>query len=442
MAPSDEHEHGNQIQDDLLREEQSANAENRSDKSTGSRDSSTTPANHVTAPQSKYGVSFGEGQAPIHIGDHIGDRVYEFDQEDFRRILKEELWSTEYRQDAEVMRTILREELRLPNKNYAATVNSGLNALSELLRDPAVFRSATAFRVDFESVCDRIATISQLKNLHDLLHTIEVGCYKLMSQDADAFPDNRVVAQDMAMHHIDFQTQLMRIQLVCDYSSTCLNDVIWVSSLRNAEQQLDEAVATLSGQKLKQALHQIYRVIANQPSRINTQLTSSARVLRLSELTKSLSSIKIQLSNSDVDAQKVEIFGQGITALVDLDNRLTSLVTIHDYWQLMDTELRAVEADLSQSFAFLETAWPDIQNRFKPVFEGAQDDWVVLFEKDTQNLGAAITENNPAEMRQCFRLYRRRTLARFYEVDFTLKLLCDELSKVGEKLAAVLEVLS
>ena len=385
----------------------------------------------------KYGVNLGEGQAPIH----IGDRIYGLDAETLRRILKEELWSTEYRTDLGVIRTILREELRLMKKEYGATVNLGLNALAELLQSPAVLRSVTAFQVDFKSARDRIAVISQLKDLHDLLHTIEVSCYQLIVREAEAFPDDSTAASNLSLHHLDFQDLVLTIQSVCQQDDFCISDVSWVSSLVDAEQLLGEAIATLDRVKIKTAIYQIRRVISSQPTRINTQMSEAAKVLRLSELIESMAAIQKKLSTVEVDVQNLEMFGQSIAALADLDKRLAILVISHDYWQAMDMELRVVEGDLQHSLDALEAAWPDIKSRFKPLFDGQQDKWTLLFEMDSENLDTALSENNPAKVRQCFRLYRRRAVARFYKVDSTLKRLCDELSKVGEKLAVVLDVL-
>ena len=409
--------------------------------------SSTTSSQHNPAIASaieqavtqsgKYGVNLGEGQAPIH----IGDRIYGLDAETLRRILKEELWSTEYRTDLDVIRTVLREELRLMKKEYGATVNLGLNALSELLQAPEVLRSVTVFQVNFKSARDRIAVISQLKALHDLLHTIEVNCYQLIVQEAEAFPDDNTATSNLSLHRVELQDLILTIQSVCQQDDFCISDVSWLSSLVDAEQLLGDAIATLDRSKMKKSIYQIRRVISRQPTRINTQINEAAKVLRLSELVESMAAIQKKLSTAEVNVQKLEAFGQGIAALADLDKRLAILVISHDYWQAMDMELRVVEGDLRHSLEALEAAWPDIKSRFKPLFDGQQDNWTRLFEKDSEDLDAALSENNPVKVRQCFRLYRRRAVSRFFKVDVTLKQLCGELSKVGEKLAVVLDVL-
>ena len=93
----------------------------------------------------KYGVSLNNEQADIH----IGDRIYQIDEETLRRIVKDELWSTGYRRDTQVIKLLLREELCLMHKEYGTAVSLGLNALSDLLKESEVHKLVIAFRVDF-----------------------------------------------------------------------------------------------------------------------------------------------------------------------------------------------------------------------------------------------------------------------------------------------------
>ena len=50
----------------------------------------------------------------------------------------------------------------------------------------------------------------------------------------------------------------------------------------------------------------------------------------------------------------------------------------------------------------LEVAWPDLKNRVKPWFDEHQDRWTTLFQRDSQNLDAAISDNNPAKVKKYF----------------------------------------
>ena len=372
---------------------------------------------------------------------HIGDRIYQIDPETLRRIIREELWSTEYSRDAEIVKTILREELRVFHKAYGTTVSLGLNALSDLLQDPAIRNAATTFRADFQAARERIGTIAKLKELHDLLHNIEILCYRPIVREAKQFPEDDMAVDNLAVHHMALQNYIVRIRAVCQRIDHSISTAPWPLDLDNAEKTLDEAIATLDSQKLRQAIYQLRRVIANQPSRINTQLNQAARVLQLSSLIESMIAIQQKLTNAALDTEKVQHFSTGITALTDLENRLAALVVSHDYWQAIDMDLRLIENTLDHHLMELEVAWPDLKVRVKPWFDERQDTWTTLFQQDSQQLDAAMMANDPAKIRKYFRRYRGRALERFYQVDVTLKRLCDELSKVGEQLTGVLEAL-
>ena len=197
----------------------------------------------------KYGINFGEGQGNIH----IGDRIYQIDPETLRRIIREELWSTEYSRDAEIVKTILREELRVFHKAYGTTVSLGLNALSDLLQDPAIRNAVTTFRADFQAARERIGTIAKLKELHDLLHNIEILCYRPIVREAKQFPEDDMAVDNLAVHHMALQNHIVRIRAVCQQIDHSISTAQWPLDLDNAEKTLDEAIATLDSQKLRQA---------------------------------------------------------------------------------------------------------------------------------------------------------------------------------------------
>ena len=385
----------------------------------------------------KFGVNIGEGQGDIH----IGDRIYSIAPDTLRRIIREELWTDEYSEVAKIVKTLLREELRRFQKDYGTTIGVGLNALSGLLQNPEIHDSVVAFRVDFRAASDKIAIVAKLKELHDLLHNVEVVCYEPVAKAVKHFLEDDIAVGDCAVHHMQLQNYVLRIQAVCQQVDHSVSTAQWPSDLKTVEKVLGEAIAELDAQKLRQAISKLKRIIAHQPSRLNTQLNQAARNLQLSELIESMRAIQQQLVEVCPETDEVRDFGQSITALTDLANRLAVLVVTHDYWQAIDIDLRLIETTISYDVMELEIAWPDLQARVKPFFDEHQDDWTTWFQAHTRNLDLALKEHNPARIRSCFQLYRSQALNRFYRVDTNLKLLFDELSEVGKHLAGVLDVL-
>ncbi|MBF2046884.1 MAG: hypothetical protein IGS54_05860 [Elainella sp. C42_A2020_010] len=86
-------------------------------------------------------------------------------------------------------------------------------------------------------------------------------------------------------------------------------------------------------------------------------------------------------------------------------------------------------------------SWPDLKERTEALFDPTADQWTLAFQQDSQNLDAALHAKNPAKIKRYFRMYRRRASERFYQVDVTLRRLCEELREVGEPLASVLRMI-
>lgn len=385
----------------------------------------------------KYGVNFGEGRGDIH----IGDRIYSIDPDTLRCIIREELWTDEYSEVAKIVKTLLREELRRFQKDYGTTIGVGLNALSGLLQNPEIHDSVVTFRADFRAAREKIDIVAKLKDLHDLLHNVEVVCYEPIVKEAKHFPEDEIAVRDCAVHHMRLQDYVLGIQAVCHQVDHSVSTAQWPSDLKTVEKVLGEAIAELDSQKLRQAISKLKRLIAHQPSRLNTQLNQAARNLQLSELIESMLFIQRKVAQLCQETDKIRDFSESITALTDLANRLAVLVVSHDYWQAIDIDLRLIETTIGYDVMELEIAWPDLKARVKPFFDEYQDDWTTWFQTHTQNLDAALKEHNPARIRSCFHLYRSQALSRFYRVDTNLKLLFDELSKVGQHLSGVLDAL-
>jgi hypothetical protein len=87
-------------------------------------------------------------------------------------------------------------------------------------------------------------------------------------------------------------------------------------------------------------------------------------------------------------------------------------------------------------------SWPDLRERLSILFDGQTDPWIQAFQQDSQELEGALQGQNPVKIRRYFRQFRRRAGDRFYQVDVTLKRLCEELREVGGPLTSVLRMMA
>jgi hypothetical protein len=171
-------------------------------------------------------------------------------------------------------------------------------------------------------------------------------------------------------------------------------------------------------------------------------LNQQARTLRLPALLSALSEVSTSLSALNVDADRVNQFQEGVTALQQLGDHLTILVEAHDSWQAVELELRRVESLLDQDLGELEMSWPDLQARVEPLCSGVNEDWALALLNDSTALSASLSAGNPVVIRRSFRSLRRRASERFFRIDVDLKSVCGELRTVGEPLASILGMIT
>jgi hypothetical protein len=124
-------------------------------------------------------------------------------------------------------------------------------------------------------------------------------------------------------------------------------------------------------------------------------------------------------------------------ALVSLGDSLSALAEDHNQWQLIDCELRRIEAMMRIDTAELEMSWPGLKADTESLHRNNMEEWAWSFREASNQLDNAIAANNPTEIRERFRAYRRRANERFHKVDVNLKGLCEDLFEGGGALASM-----
>lgn len=366
----------------------------------------------------KYGVNVGEGQ-----DIQIGDRIYKG-------------------ADAETIRKIIQDELQAVKYGYnGQSVRSGLYALTELMAVPQVRAAVFAFRTDFQAVCEQIDVLVNYKDLHDLLHTLEFQCYGGIVQEAKRFPDDETALDILMDHKLTLQQIVTDIQEIALRGTLAKNELLWLKDLVQATEELHSGIENLDTRQIKRAVWLINRVLAIQPSRINTSLNIAARVLRLPALVKALTCVRDNLAHCELDPDKASQFKDGVEALASLEYSLTILVHSHNDWQELDLALRRIEANIEQDIFELELSWLDLKAMAESLYSSSTDEWALMFQQDSENLDSAIASKNPVKVKRYFRSYRRRAGDRFFRVDMDLKRLCGNLRIVGEPLVSVLRLI-
>jgi hypothetical protein len=320
-------------------------------------------------------------------------------------------------------------------------VTAGLTALTDLMREPEVSEAVVSFQTDFEAASQQVNILGDYKLLHDLLHTMQYHCYQPIQQESRRFPDDDLAIDNLMDYELTFESIVNDLNDLAERPSLAALNVSWTADLEQALAALQTALKELDPTQLKRAVWGMSRVLAVQPSVINTRLNEAARALRLPTLVEALTAVRDHVADLDLDADKVDQFESGVEALAGLEDELSKLVAQHDQWQVIDLELRRIEAGMRQDTIELEMSWPSLSAMVEPMYADVEEPWAGSLAEDAQALATAIEEQNPAKIRRYFRRYRHQAGDRFYRVDVDLKTLCEGLRQVGEPLAEVMAMI-
>jgi hypothetical protein len=314
-----------------------------------------------------------------------------------------------------------------------------VNCLRNQIEDSAQIREAAAtFREVFQSACDQIQDVSEYKNLHDQLHELQIKCYDVIAANAVRFPGDEEAKTDIEECRITFEDVIEQLHAIAGRFSR--TDTTWIRGLDASLTDLRSALQKDDANLLKQASRKMDRELSIRPPQINTRLNQAARALNLSELVHALTNLRDYAARLDPDSMKMREFKSGVESLAKMDESLSALIRLHDRWQDVDTQLRAMDKD-SKNTEELGFWWPDFKPKAQEICNSVSGDWAASFQSYSEGLEQAISAKDSAKSKRFFRLLRHSATIRFYKTDADLKSQCDELLKVGEPLTTVLRVI-
>jgi hypothetical protein len=315
----------------------------------------------------------------------------------------------------------------------ASQSTASLQALWQLMRDkPAVRSAVEKFSAGFSTASQQLDFLVNLKDVHDLLHTLHFQCYNFVIQEsrkeAAAITWEGLIDPEATLGHI-----LHELGTVTARPTLSGLDVAWLDELAEAQTELTKGNASQDGRRLKQAANLLNRVLSVQPTQINIRLREAARNLPIADLETTMRNVAAQLTPEQLSSADGVRFKEGVEALGRLNQSLSELTKEHDQLQALDAELRRVERELSQNTEELELSWPGLKKRLDRLC-AAGTPWAVDLSAEAARLDAAVRDQLPVEMRQAFRRCYAQAGIRFYQVDLQLKKFCDELREVGRVL--------
>jgi hypothetical protein len=322
----------------------------------------------------------------------------------------------------------------------ADAVNTGLRTLADLLHEGPVRDSLMAFRVRFETISDRIERLADYKYVHDRLHDLQLRCYDQIVREISRMTSDDGVSDVLEDYAQDFERTLNQLRDLAAKETFTRMPLTWIATLEKAYAQLTDGLRAADPALLKKAASGMDRVLAIYPAQIDTQLNAAANELQLADLITAVSTASDSARVSGMDPARLQALEDALTAMIELDDNLDTLVRDHHRWQNADVELRRVNSGLADDTGELVDTWPDLKKLADTTT--SEEDWAKKLREQAQNVDAAIAGDDDGLMRKHFRHYRRSATLRFFDVDKTLKLQCDELRHAGEPLAAIVETLA
>lgn len=299
----------------------------------------------------------------------------------------------------------------------------------------ALFRSDfSIFLSGFATLRTRLSDVIALKEVHDLLHTLQFQCYAPLTHEANRFPDDELAHDYIANYALTLRMHTAEIQEVFARAPEALGDDAWVEDLRDADVTLHQALETRDPALLRKAIRQINQVLAMQPSYINAHLIARTRGLHLRDLAEKLLYLQAQIQLTRIEPDRMSRFNASISRFVDLCHRIEELVSAHDAWQAVDREVRRVSESLRHNTSELEFSWPDLRERLADLVAGDAD-WAQALRGKMAQLDTALAGATEMRLEAIFQHCSSIISAQFFRVDVDLKHACLQLREPGDPLA-------
>lgn len=316
--------------------------------------------------------------------------------------------------------------------------SQGFTALISLLRGPETREASVRYQNDFQAASSRIDLMNDLKLAHDLFQELE-NRYFLIENDRKRLPDDELAWDSLALNEPELGAKIDDLLALVRQSVFAEEARLWAEQLEKVQAMMRTAVEKSDPSQLDSAARRLYRIINRQPSRLNAQLITTAKALRLQNLQTAVTTICDVIDASDfADFELVNQIKQSSGALGSIDTRLQSLTAEHDAWQAIDDELRRVETSLDSGLEELDEAWIDLEPMTRDLIASQTETWANDMQEVLASLGQALNEAVIVTARRLFRRFRSQSGRRFRQVDMELLSLCHDLQKVGESLDLLL----
>ncbi len=336
------------------------------------------------------------------------------------------------------------------NRALAWTSTEAFQGLSELMANPKIKASVAQEQTQLMAADEALQVLVDYKNVHDRLHDLQFKCYNYIFQEGRKLED-QVDWPLLVQPQKDLRGIVRALQKAAQQKSMAEEDFAWLDSLLVAADRFDKGCEDLSIAPLQESGKIIRGVLEMRPTIFDTKLCAAARTLPLDELRAAMSSIRGKLSAGAIGSDAGQRFSLGVEALPKLSSNLQVLTAEHTRWQVIATTFWSIDALIDQSVDVLRNSWQKLRERLERICTGNTAKWAVAILESVSKLEQLLSTPAPAEEKALQRWQTRIRVIykscsndggrRFYQVDLSLKHLCDELRNLQMALAKMLQEL-
>jgi hypothetical protein len=332
----------------------------------------------------------------------------------------------------------------LPNDEEFSAVgqlNDALHDVANLMYKPSLRSDLSIYQETFDFLNNQIIVLKIYKDLHDQLHQLHFGCYRLIVIGARQFPRSRSFIESLRLYTISLQQIVDSLWEIAERPRFPGNERRWIEQLAQVHELLVGAIETRRREPFDLSLFQIERVISLQPTRINERLKAIARSLPFEQLTRAM--IMAQASNAlEVDGKSTtDTITQGLTALEQLRTNLNQILEEHDTWQRFEPDLRQYESNplhYLQRFTWLWNA--DLKPSLDELYRRRNDRWTRELQRVGERLDQALAAPTASALTDSCQAFYSSFGKCFFQADKELQEQCNQLRMIDGPLKSIIRM--
>lgn len=345
------------------------------------------------------------------------------------------------------------EALLSDTRSRVSSVITGVQNVAGHLADPVIRGLVSDSRTDIERVTREINLLARYKALHDCLHRIQLRSFREMERIARRVSAEPDAYEAMISYLTDLQIRAKEgrraVEGLPDTPVERGQELAWLATLDEVIGRLETALNEPNQRSMRDAAHEAAHVLKGlirlDLVRINRTLSLIAESLPLYRVVELLGKT---ISLVEPVEPLVHRLRDAQTSLQALLLDLRRHVEEHSHWQRVDKDMwQAEDALRNRSLEEFELIWLRINRYVKVLREGdPAAPWVEQLKLPAERIDSVFSGTLPAVLsdellsgtRDQFNRYRHWAMLQFYNVDFSLKDKCDEITALGQPLKELL----